>query len=92
MTAEGVQLLDELDPNTTLLGEVNFFPLATDDTYTTLGNISLVVDDPSIGLLSNDSDPDGEAIELVDIYTTQSVEGDSISRRTGRLLIFRLPV
>ena len=49
-------------------------PIAQDDEYMTDQDLELVVDDPTEGILANDSDPDGDEIaaqEVIDAITDQ---------------------
>src|SRR2546423_11019657 len=56
--ATGVQFSDSVDPNTSLVGgSVNTQPIASDDTYTAVGNVR-IQPNAAQGLLANDRDPD----------------------------------
>lgn len=70
MAATGVQFSDMIDPNTTLIaGTVNSSPIAVNDAYNTVGNISISVPAGS-GMLSNDVELDGDIIAVDSIKTT----------------------
>jgi hypothetical protein len=58
-----VQVADPLDPNLTLVpGSVNVSPLAGDDTFQAIGNVTLSVASP--GLLANDTDFLGDTFTI----------------------------
>ncbi len=63
--ATGIQLADPLDPNLTLVpGSVNVSPLAGDDTYEAIGNVTLTVGNPLLGLFANDAEFLGDTFTL----------------------------
>ncbi len=64
MDAPGVKFSDMIDPNTTLVaGSLNTSPIAVDDSYSTVGNVSISVPMAS-GLLVNDIELDGDMITV----------------------------
>ena len=57
--ATGVEYSDDIDPNTTMVaGSVRTTPIARNDSYSVLGNVSITVP-AGAGVLINDEDPDG---------------------------------
>lgn len=75
MDALGVNFMDEVDPNTTLIPEsVNSSPIAVDDSYSTVGNVSISVPAGS-GLLLNDIELDGDNLEVISVNTVDT-DGD----------------
>ncbi|MBB3839834.1 hypothetical protein FHS57_003845 [Runella defluvii] len=71
--ATGVKFTDTIDPNTTLVpGSLKTAPIAVNDAYSTVGNVSIDVPVGS-GLLANDVNLDGDAITVsgVDVTGTE---------------------
>ncbi|WP_164489993.1 Calx-beta domain-containing protein [Runella sp. SP2] len=68
--ATGVKFTDTIDPNTTLVpGSVKTAPIAVNDAYSTVGNVSIDVPVAS-GLLANDVNLDGDVITVSGIDDT----------------------
>src|SRR6185436_5091595 len=66
VTATNVMFSDPLDPNLFLVaGSVDSSPIARNDSYSALGNVSISIGAP--GVLANDNDPDGGAVSAVPI-------------------------
>ncbi len=62
--ATGVSYSDTIDGNSTLVpGSVKTTPVAVDDDYNAVGNVSISV--PAPGVLGNDVDPDGGAVTAI---------------------------
>ena len=71
--ATAVKFTDTIDPNTTLVpGSVKTAPIAVNDFYSTVGNVSISV--PANGLLANDVNLDGDAITVsgIDVISTDT--------------------
>lgn len=80
--AEGVRYTSTLDPNTTLVpGSLKVSPIATDDVYNTIGNVDLVIP-AEIGLLANDTSPDGTALTITSGSTVTTTAGASVALNT----------
>src|SRR5437868_1243296 len=76
--ATGVAFSDTIDPNTTLVpGSVNTSPIAFDDSYSAIGNVS-ISPNAAQGLLANDFEPDGN---------TMTVTGNSAPSCGGNLTV-----
>jgi uncharacterized repeat protein (TIGR01451 family) len=61
--AMGVMFNDTIDANTTLIpSSVNTSPLAFNDTYSAIGNVQISIAAP--GLLTNDTDADGNSLTI----------------------------
>src|SRR2546423_6298599 len=79
--ATGVQFNDSVDPNTSLVGgSVNTQPIASDDTYTAVGNVR-IQPNAAQGLLANDRDPD------TGNNTGLTASGPTTSTQNGNLTI-----
>ncbi|MBK8506527.1 MAG: cadherin-like domain-containing protein [Saprospiraceae bacterium] len=75
MDGTGVLFSDVIDANTTLVpGSVKTSPIAVNDSYTTVGNISISVP-VGAGLLVNDVELDGDMISVTSVNTT-GTQGD----------------
>ena len=62
--ATGMMFNDTIDPNTTLVpGSINTSPLAINDSYSCIGNVS-ILPNAAQGLLANDTDADGNALTV----------------------------
>ncbi|WP_037299244.1 Calx-beta domain-containing protein [Runella limosa] len=65
--ATGVKFTDTVDPNTTLVpGSVNSSPIAVNDSYSTVGNVSIEVP-VGTGMLANEVNLDGEPLQVTGI-------------------------
>jgi hypothetical protein len=70
---------DTIDNNTTFVsGSLQTTPLARNDSYSTVGNVQLIVPVGS-GVLLNDSDPDGSGGLTVSSSSVTSVNGGNVS-------------
>ncbi len=76
--ATGVTLADTLQSITTLSGTVNVSPIAVNDSYNAIGNVQMVIPDGAGDLLSNDFDPDGDALTFISPPTT-TAQGGSLT-------------
>ncbi|MDX1996619.1 MAG: Ig-like domain-containing protein [Thermoanaerobaculia bacterium] len=77
--ALNVALADTIDSNTTLVaGSVSSTPIARNDQYLGVGNVTLNVDGTPPGLLANDSDPDGDTV-TVQTITSPTAQGGTVS-------------
>ncbi|HEX8474956.1 MAG TPA: PxKF domain-containing protein [Pyrinomonadaceae bacterium] len=75
--ATGVVFTDTIDSNSTLVGgSVNTTPLAINDSYAAVGNVRLSIN-TGLGVLNNDSDPDGNV--LTASAGTTSAQGGNVS-------------
>jgi uncharacterized repeat protein (TIGR01451 family) len=78
MDATSVDLSDTIDFNTTLVaGSLKTTPIARDDNYNVVGNVSITVTAGS-GLLINDNDPDGGLVTVVPIVGGTSSNGGDV--------------
>ncbi len=50
-------------------------PIPADNSYLWVGNTSLMIVNPIVGLLSNDFDPDGDALQVTDFDTVTALGG-----------------
>lgn len=76
--AISVDFDDTVDANTTLVGgSVSATPIAENDQYQAVGNVTLDADGtpPRLGLLANDADPDGDPVTVSAIDPTSSGGG-----------------
>jgi hypothetical protein len=77
--ALNVALADTIDANTTLVaGSVSSTPIARNDQYLGVGNVTLNVDGTPPGLLANDSDPDGDTV-TVQAINSPTAQGGTVS-------------
>src|SRR5262245_22087708 len=68
-TATNVIFSDPLDPNLNLVpGSVNTSPIARNDSYSVIGNVS-IAPNAAQGLLANDNDPDGPTPTVISVNT-----------------------
>jgi hypothetical protein len=73
--ATGVSFSDMIDPNTTLVaGSVLVSPIATDDTYNTIGNVDIQVP-VAQGVIANDLNPNGSGTLTVTQVNSTAVPG-----------------
>ena len=76
--ATNVQFDNPTDPNATLVpGSVNVSPIPFDDTFNGIGNVQLTLDAAN-GLLSNDTDVDGDTFTVTSFDAT-TTEGGSVN-------------
>ncbi|MHC4091613.1 MAG: beta strand repeat-containing protein [Planctomycetota bacterium] len=72
--ANGVSFTDTIDANTTLVaGSLKTTPVALNDAYNAVGNVSISV--PAPGVLGNDSDPDGGTVTAIAVVAGSSTNG-----------------
>ena len=77
--ATGMNFSDTIDSNTTFVpGSLGTTPIARNDAYPTVGNVSTSVGAGS-GVLANDSDPDGTSVGTVTAFDATSVQGGNVS-------------
>lgn len=63
--ASGVILRDTLNQNLSLVtGSIKATPVTTNDSYTSIGNVGLDVDNPAGGVLANDISPNGKTLNV----------------------------
>jgi len=76
---------DVLNSNLTLVpGSVNASPIATNDAYSVLGNVSISIPDGASDLLANDVDPNGNTLTITVAPTTSTAGGNlAINTTTG---------
>ncbi|MBK7427714.1 MAG: cadherin-like domain-containing protein [Saprospiraceae bacterium] len=75
MDANNVIFTDMIDINTTLVpGSLESSPILRNDTYSTVGNVSISVP-AGTGLLANDTDLDGDVITVTSVNTA-GTQGD----------------
>jgi Bacterial Ig domain len=89
--ALNVALSDTIDNNTTLVaGSVSSTPIARNDQYLGVGNVTLNVDGTPPGLLANDSDPDGDTVTVQSIAspTAQGGTVTLVNAATGTFTYF----
>ena len=69
MDATGMMFTDTIDPNTTLVpGSINTSPLAINDSYSCIGNVS-ILPNAAQGMLANDTDADGNTLTVTAVNT-----------------------
>ncbi len=77
MDAIAVSFSDPIDGNSTLVaGSLKTTPVAVNDAYNVVGNVSISVSAP--GVLGNDSDPDGGAVIAIAIVGGSSTNGGDV--------------
>jgi|CXWL01.1.fsa_nt_gi hypothetical protein len=77
--ALNVALADTIDNNTMLVaGSVSSTPIARNDQYLAVGNVTLNVDGTPPGLLANDSDPDGDTV-TVQAVVSPTAQGGTVT-------------
>jgi uncharacterized repeat protein (TIGR01451 family) len=77
MDAAAVSYSDTIDGNSTLVGgSLKTTPLALDDAYNAVGNVSISV--PAPGVLGNDTDPDGGVVTAIAIVGGSSSNGGDV--------------
>ena len=82
MDATGMMFSDTIDANTTLVpGSVNTSPIAFDDSYTAIGNVS-ISPNAAQGLIANDFDPDGNTMTVIS-NTTPACGGNLTVNANG---------
>ncbi|MCA0231908.1 MAG: GEVED domain-containing protein [Bacteroidetes bacterium] len=80
--ATGVKFTDTVDPNTTLvLGSVNSSPIAVNDSYSTVGNVSIDVP-VGAGMLANEVNLDGDPLQVTGIDASLT-QGNVTFQSTG---------
>ncbi|MFZ4475767.1 MAG: beta strand repeat-containing protein, partial [Saprospiraceae bacterium] len=68
MDATALSMTDQIDPNTTLVaGSLKRSPILYADTYNCIGNVGLNVNTAAGGVIGNDLDLDGDAIQATAI-------------------------
>lgn len=77
--AEAVDLSNAIDPDLAVIGAVRTTPVVRNDQYSGFGNVTLVVDGIARpALTDNDSDPDGDPVEVVPAAALATQQGGSV--------------
>jgi len=64
-----------IEPEVCVAAIANRAPLLADNSYLWVGNTTLMIANPVVGLLSNDFDPDGDPLEVTDFDATTALGG-----------------
>jgi uncharacterized repeat protein (TIGR01451 family) len=90
MDATGVAFTDVLDGNTTFVpGSLKTTPIAVNDAYNVIGNVSITVPSGS-GVLANDVDPDGGSVTAV-VSSGNSINGGDYAVAADGSLTYNPP-